>query len=90
VSRFSGAVLHPRSRSRSVDRGTLYVFDARVMFIFLVERIAFMAKMIIASWVCIDMMLLLCRGAIELGSRDAVEKWRAGHNGGQVVNHVTT
>jgi hypothetical protein len=34
------------------------------------------------------MMLLLCRGAIELGSRDAVEKWRAGHNGGQVVNHV--
>jgi hypothetical protein len=34
------------------------------------------------------MMLLLCRGAIESGSRDAVEKWRAGHNGGQVVNHV--
>jgi hypothetical protein len=41
---------------------------------FLVVRIASMARTILVSWVCTSIALLLCRGAIEFGGRDAVEK----------------
>ena len=74
MSRFSGVIVYLRSRLYRVDRGMLYIFDTRMMFIVLVERIVSIVKMILASWVCIDIMLLLCRGAIESGGRDAMEK----------------
>ncbi len=73
-SRFLVLMTDLRSRSRRVDRGMLYTFEACVVSIFLVVRIASIARTILASWVCTGIALLLCRGAIEFGDRDAVEK----------------
>ena len=67
-------VTDPQSRSRRVDQGTPYTFKACVVFIFLIVRIASMARTILASWVYIGITLWLCRGAIESGGRDVMEK----------------
>ena len=45
-----------------------------MVFIFLIVWIASMARTILAFWVCIGITLWLCRGAIELGGCDAMEK----------------
>ena len=50
-----------------------YTFTACRTDIFLLERIASIARMILASRDCTGMILLWCRGAIESGGRGAVE-----------------
>ena len=57
-------------------------------FISLVVRIVFTAKMILASWVCTDILLLLCCGVIKSEVATRWKKWRVDHNGGSMVNHV--
>ncbi len=71
---FLAFATRPFIRSTIVDFGTLYICVVRRIDIFLIERIASMARMILAFGVWIGIMLLMCGCTIKFGGCDAVGK----------------
>ena len=71
-----------------VASGTLYIFTAPLIDIFLVVQIALIARMTLASWDCTDM---VCCGVVEQLSRKVAMWWESASRDDMrrtMMNHI--